>query len=359
MPQPNVLFGCDLTNGSPGPACIIAEAGINHDGSMEKARALIRVAAEANCSCVKFQAFKTEKVSSLGSLSSSYMEEGSHAGETAYDLSRRLELTTSQLGQLCRYAGEAGIPWIASFFDEDSLALLVSLRVPVLKVASGLITDFPLLEKAASANIPLIVSTGMASLDEIDAAVSLLRAVGAPAIYLMHCVSWYPAAVEDMNIRVIDTLAARYRLPVGLSDHTLGSCVAWAARARGAKLFEKHFTLSANAFGPDHAASLEPKQLKEMVAGVQAVGRCLGTGVKVVGPVELDQRRVFRKSVVAACFIPRGTIITREQLAAKRPGFGIPPSRLEEVIGCRARGDIDADAVIDWPMLHCPRTEGP
>ncbi len=238
MKQKNILFGCDITNNTDGRACIIAEAGINHDGSFDKAKKLIEVAANAKCTCVKFQTFKTEEVSSVHSMGSSYMKKGSREGETPYDLSKRLELSYDEQRELFKYSDHLGIPWISSFFDGDSLAFLVELGVPVLKVASGMITDFPLLKEAAKAKLPMILSTGMATMEEIDSTVFFLREHGVKELYLMHCVSWYPADYDDMNIRTVDTLFRRCNIPVGLSDHTLGICVPTGSRARGVKLFD-------------------------------------------------------------------------------------------------------------------------
>lgn len=350
--QLNKMFDCELANHTDGKACIIAEAGINHDGSLEKAKRLIDAAAMAKATCVKFQAFRTEHVSSKYTVSSSYMIEGSKKGESAYELSKRLEFNADALTELQGYAQRVGIPWIASFFDEYSLEYLVSLNVPVLKVASALINDHMLLGKAAASRIPLIVSTGMASMDEIDAAIETLRNNKAEEIYLMHCVSWYPAAIEDMNLRVIDTLAKRYHIPVGLSDHTMGLHVACAARARGVKLFEKHFTLSRKDFGPDHGASLEPDELKGLVQYVDEVGKSLGNGEKRVTPMEMEQRKVFRRSLVARCFIPCGTVITTEHLATKRPGHGVAPEKLGELLGAHAKQDIAEDEPIRWEMVE-------
>lgn len=352
MDNKNRLFDCDILNGSDGKACVIAEAGINHDGSVDKAKALIEAAEEAGASCVKFQAFRTEHVSSRYSTSSSYMVDGSKEGESAYELSKRLELSDVSLRDLHRFSNDRGLPWIASFFDEYSLELLVSLDVPVLKVASALITDLPLLKKAAQTSIPLIVSTGMASLDEIDTAVDLLREGGANFIYLMHCISWYPAKAKDMNLRVIDLLQKRYDLPVGLSDHTMGYHVACAARARGVKLFEKHFTLSCEDFGPDHAASLEPEQLSEMIGCINEVGMCLGTGEKQVSEIEMAQRNVFRKSIVAESPIACGTVVKKEHLSVKRPGYGIPPGNILDIVGKRVNRDIGQDECITWEMVE-------
>jgi len=354
MEQKYEMFGHDLMNHTDGSACIIAEAGINHDGNVKKGKQLIDAATRANCTCVKFQAFKTEKVTSRYAIGSSYMKQGSKDNETAYDLSKRLELNFNQQRTLFEHAANKGIPWIASFFDDQSLSFLVELGVPVLKVASALITDFPLLKQAAETGMPLIVSTGMASIDEIDRAVSFLKNHDAENLYLMHCVSWYPADIDEMNIRVIDTLFNRYKIPVGLSDHTLGISVSCAARARGVKLFEKHFTLSQKNFGPDHGASIEPDELAKMVSSIDEVGRCLGSAEKRVTPIEIEQRKVFRKSLVASRAITPGTILTRDHLATKRPGLGIAPQYMDEIVGYTALREIHEDDVIQWDMIQSP-----
>jgi sialic acid synthase SpsE len=351
MKQNNILYGHSILNNTPGTAFIIAEAGINHDGNFEKAKKLIDAAAAAKCSCVKFQVFNTPKYMSTNAISASYIEAGSREGEKFYDLSKKFEFTYDEHRELHKYSEKVGIPWIASFFDQESLDFLVELKVPVLKIASGELNDFPLLKSAAETKIPLILSTGMASLDEIDETLKFLKANKAGELYLMHCVSWYPADVDDMNIKFIDTLFENYGLPVGLSDHTLGISVSNAARARGVKFFEKHYTLTNEDFGPDHSASLEPDELAEMVVSIDEVGRCIGNGSKTVTSLELDQRKVHRKSIVAESVIRKGEIITRDKIAFKRPGTGIPPKYFDEILGYMAETEIDKDEVIKWEML--------
>jgi len=349
--EKNILFGKNLLNGSDGAACIIAEVGVNHDGSFNKAKKLIDIASEAKCTCVKFQTFKTEKHMSKNSIASSYITHGSKKGESFYKLAKRLELSYDEHRVLFNYAHRIGIPWISSFFDEESLEFLVDLGVPVLKVASGEITNFPLLRKAVKTKIPMIISTGMASIEEIDEVYSFLRSHKAKEIYLMHCVSWYPAKIDDMNIKVIDTLFNKFKVPVGLSDHTLGINVSVGARARGIKLFEKHFTLSKKDFGPDHGASIEPDELKRFVIGIDEVGRSLGTGLKIINKVELQQRMVHRKSIVTVKKIKAGSIITKDMLSVKRPGFGVQPKYFNKLLGHRALKDMEKDEVITWDMV--------
>lgn len=347
----NILFGNDIMNGTSGPSCIIAEAGINHDGNFDKAKALIDVAVKAKCTCVKFQTFNTKKHMSKKSIASSYIVEGSRENETFYELAKRLELSYDEQRELYKYAQKQSIPWISSFFDEESLEFLLELGMPVLKVASGEITNFPLLGKAAKTGIPMIISTGMATLDEIDEVLGYLKGKGAKELCLMHCVSWYPAKIEDMNLKVIDTLFDRYGIPVGLSDHSLGINASLGARARGVKLFEKHYTLSRKDFGPDHAASIEPGELTDMVLGIGEIGQALGSPEKKVIPIELEQRKVHRKSVVAAIPIKKNEIITSKSIVIKRPGFGIQPKDYEKIIGRRVLKDIDEDSIIEWSMI--------
>jgi sialic acid synthase SpsE len=342
-------------NHSDGDAFIIGEAGINHGGSFEKAKKLIDIAVKAQCTAVKFQSFSTDHYMSVNAISASYIVKGSRKNETFYQLSKRFEMSHGEQRELFNYSKRLGMPWISSFFDEPSLNFLAELGVKALKVASGEMTNFPLLKKAAKTKIPLIVSTGMASIQEIEEMVKFLQAEKVKNLFLMHCVSWYPAKVEDMNIKFIDTLFNKYKIPVGLSDHTLGIATSLAARARGVKFFEKHFTYSKAAFGPDHAASIDGEELRNLVVGIEDVGKCLGTGKKTVTPIEYEQRKVHRKSIVAHKAISAGSIIKPEMLAVKRPGLGIEPKYLGKLAGYKAVADIVADQVIEWSMVKKSR----
>ncbi len=352
MENNNTLFGQNILNHTDGSSCIIAEAGINHDGHFDKARKLIDIAAKAKCTCVKFQTVNTDKTLSVNAISASYIEKGSKEGETFYQLGKRLELSYDEQGELFNYSKLQGIPFISSHFDETSLEFLVELGVPVLKVASGELTNFPLLKKAANTGLPMIVSTGMADIEEIDEVYNFLKGHGVKQLFLMHCVSWYPAKVDMMNIRVIDTLFEKYNIPVGLSDHTIGISVATGARARGVKLFEKHFTFSKKDFGPDHSTSLETDELAQMVISIDEVGRSLGNERKIVSPIELEQRKVHRKSVVALMDIKDGDILSEEMLCIKKPGYGIPPSEVEKIVGYTSVVAIQKDEVITWDMIQ-------
>jgi N,N'-diacetyllegionaminate synthase len=352
MSDKNMLLGYNLLNHTEGSAFIIAEAGINHDGKFDKARKLIDVAVAANCSCVKFQSFKTDNTSSTKAITAPYIEKGSNKNETFYQLSKRLELSFDEQRELSVYSQSQGITFASSHFDEESLEFLVELGVPFLKVASGELTNYPLLKMAAKTGLPIFISTGMASLDEIDDVYQYLKGQGAKQLYIMHCVSVYPADYEMMNVKFIDTLFDKYKTPIGFSDHTLGISVPIGVRARGVKFFEKHYTISTSDFGPDHSASLNPEELKQMVISIDQVGRSLGNGNKVVNPYELEQRMVHRKSIVANRDIKKGQILTQEDLVLKKPGLGIEPKYIDDVIGCKTLVDIELDSCISWDLVE-------
>jgi N,N'-diacetyllegionaminate synthase len=352
MNRENILLGHNLLNHTDGNAFIIAEAGINHDGKFEKARNLIDVAASAKCSCVKFQSFKTDNTSSTKAITAPYIEKGSNKNETFYELSKRLELTFDEQRELAVYSKTKGIAFASSHFDEESLEFLVELGVPFLKVASGELTNFPLLKLAAKTGLPIFISTGMAALEEIDDVYRYLKGQGAEKLYIMHCVSVYPADYEMMNVKFIDTLFERYQTPIGFSDHTLGISVPTGVRARGVKFFEKHYTLSTSDFGPDHAASLNPEELAQMVVAIDQVGRALGDGNKIVNSYEIKQRQVHRKSVVANRDIKKGHILTFDDIVLKKPGLGIEPKYFDDVIGQKTLTDIELDSCINWEAIE-------
>ena len=346
-----MLFGSDVANDSPGRALVIAEAGINHDGIFKKALKLVDIAVAAKADVVKFQTFIPSEVLSEHAISSSYIKNGSRKGEAFLDLAKRLEITFDKQEIIFNYCKKNKIKFLSTPFDNKSLDFLVDLGVEAIKIASGDLTNFPFLEKVSRTSLPVILSTGMASFAEIREAYRFLLKSGAKQIILMHCVSWYPSEIKDMNIRVIDTLRKMFGVPIGLSDHSLGIVVPLAARARGVKIFEKHFTLKTDDFGPDHRASLSPKDLKNMVYGIRDVEACLGSGIKRIIPIEFKQRQVHRRSLVAAKNIGIGENIRLEMVKLKRPGTGIPPKYLNKVIGKKAIIGIPRDKVIRWDML--------
>ncbi|SVE19806.1 uncharacterized protein METZ01_LOCUS472660, partial [marine metagenome] len=237
------------------PSIFIAEAGINHDGSLEKAKQMVDIAVEANADYVKFQSFKADKLVTAQALTSSYIDKGSHSGESFRDLLARLELNEQSHRELKNYCDEKGIKFLSTAFDNDSFDFLLELGIDTVKVASGCLTNLPLLRYMAKSQLPMIVSTGMATLGEIEDAIEAIEETGNNNITLLHCISWYPADFETTNLLFMMTLKEAFGYPVGYSDHTLGINMSIAARALGATILEKHFTLEKEDFGPDHSAS--------------------------------------------------------------------------------------------------------
>jgi N,N'-diacetyllegionaminate synthase len=259
---------------------------------------------------------------------------------------RRLELSEDAHRQLKSRAERRGLLFLSTPFDALSANFLFELGLPAFKIPSGELTNLPFLRQIASFGRPILLSTGMSTLAEVAVAVATLKRAGATQLALLHCVSCYPARLEDINLRAIETLAGRFRVPVGYSDHTLGTGASLAAVARGAVIIEKHLTLDRRLEGPDHAASLEPREFTAMVQGIRDVARMLGSGVKVPAPAELPVARVARRSLVTAMPIARGTRITASMVMCKRPGTGLPPSAQRDVVGRRARRALPADHLL-------------
>jgi N,N'-diacetyllegionaminate synthase len=336
-----------------GNACyVIAEAGVNHNGSLEMAKRLVLAARQAGADSVKFQTFKTEKVISRLAPKAAYQEETTGAGESQFDMVRKLELPFEGFRELQAYCKELGIEFLSTPFDFESADFLESLGVAAFKVPSGEITNLPFLEHIARKGKPLIVSTGMSDLEEVRAAMKVLTEVGKGGIVLLHCVSNYPAAPASVNLRAMTTLARAFGVPVGYSDHTQGIEIPLAAVALGACVIEKHFTLDRNLPGPDHRASLEPNELADMVRGIRNVEAALGDGVKRPVAEELNTAAVARRSLVAARDIDAGTRVTPELIAILRPGTGLPPSMRDRIIGKTAIRNIAEGTPFDLDMLR-------
>jgi len=354
-----------------GEIFIIAEAGVNHNGSLDLAKQLVDVAAESGADAVKFQTFKAERVATLEAKKAAYQEKIADSAESQLDMLKKLELNQLAHEELFNYSRERGIEFLSTPFDSESVEMLVRLGLSRLKISSGEITNGPLLLKAAGTGLPLIVSTGMTDLDEIEAALGVLafgmmKGSGKPSIeafsqaytskdgqrllkervILLHCVTEYPAPVQDANLRAMDTMKSIFSLPVGYSDHTDGITVAVAAAARGAVVVEKHFTLDRNLPGPDHKASLEPEELKKMVQDIRQAEAALGTGIKVPASCELKNRHV-RKSLVTAKAVKEGEPFTEENLTMKRPGTGVSPMQYWELLGKPAKKNYLEDEVIE------------
>lgn len=347
----NVTKG-SLSIGPNFPCFIIAEAGVNHNGDLELARRLVDVAAEAGADAVKFQTFRADRLVSPTAPKAAYQRQTTGAGESQLDMLRRLELSPAAHRELNDYCRQRGLIFLSTPFDEESADLLEELDVPVFKIGSGEVTNHPFLDYVARKGRPIILSTGMSYLSEVDEAVRVLRGAGCEQLVLLHCVSSYPAAPADANLRAMKTMAVAFDLPVGYSDHTPGIEVALAAVALGACVIEKHFTLDRTLPGPDHRASLEPHELRALIAGVRTVEHALGDGIKGPLPAEADTRAVARRSLVARVEIPAGATVEAGMLTALRPAGGIPPSLVAQVIGRRTRRPLSAGQFLDWSDLE-------
>lgn len=329
-------------------ATFIAEAGINHDGDLEKAKKMVDAAAEAGADYVKFQSFKAKKLVTFDALTSSYIDEGSHKGESFKDLLARLELDEAAHIELKKYCDDKKIKFLSTAFDNESFDFLVSLGIDVVKVASGDVTNLPLIRHMAKSKLPMIMSTGMATLGETEDAVNAILEQGNDQITLLHCISWYPAEIETTNLRYMETLKKAFPFDVGYSDHTLGINMSIAARAMGATVLEKHFTLDKTEFGPDHAASIEPQEMKDLIKGLREVEAGLGTTNRMFFEKEIGQRKVHRRSVVVSKPITEGDTLSMDNLTIKRPGTGIKPKHLEALLGKTVRCNYEADTLLKW-----------
>lgn len=340
--------------GAGGRIFIVAEAGVNHNGDPALARRLVDAAAESGADAVKFQTFRVDALLTRGAPKAGYQVETTGAGESQREMLARLELATAVLAELKDRAATRGLTFFSAPFDEESADVLDRLGVALFKVPSGEITNLPLLRHLASKGRPIILSTGMSSLDEVEQAVAAIRAAGNPPLAVLHCLSAYPAPAAEVNLRAMDALGASCSCPVGFSDHTLGIEIAVAAAARGAVIIEKHLTLDKTLPGPDHRASLDPVEFAAMVRAIRAVESALGDGTKRPMPSELDTRRVARKSLVAARALRAGARLGVGDVLIKRPGTGISPADLDKAIGRPLARDIAADEVIGWEALAEP-----
>jgi N-acetylneuraminate synthase len=331
---------------------VIAEAGVNHNGDIALALELCDAAREAGADAVKFQTFRAEDLVVPGAPTAQYQSRQT-GQQDQFAMLRGLELSPQQHAQIRAHCERIGIEFFSTPFSTAAVDQLVSLGVRRLKLPSGELTHRALVEHAAATRLPLIVSTGMATLDEAREALSWIAAArgGLEGVTLMHCTSAYPAPDETLNLRAVVTMSRDLDVPVGYSDHSLGIEAALAAVALGAVAVEKHLTLDRALPGPDHAASLEPADFTRMVAGIRRVSAMLGDGVKAPRPEEQDAARVARRSIVAAVPIAKGTRIAGDMLACRRPATGIAPRDWEQVVGSIALEDIAAGCLIEWRQL--------
>lgn len=328
---------------------IIAEAGVNHNGDMRLAKELIDRAADAGADLVKFQTFKAARLVTGTAQKADYQTRTTGDRESQYEMLSRLELTEEMHRELIAHCAARGIGFFSTAFDLESVDLLISLGQERFKVPSGEITNLPYLRRIGRAGKEVLLSTGMAALGEVEQAITALEAAGTPrtAMTVLHCTTEYPAPMNEVNLRAMQTLHAAFDVAVGYSDHTAGFEVAIAAVAMGASVIEKHFTLDRALPGPDHKASLEPQELKAMVVAIRNIEQALGDGIKRLTPSEARNRPVARKSLVASRPIAAGERFSPNNLAAKRPGTGLSPMRWDDVIGRTAPRDFAIDELIE------------
>jgi N-acetylneuraminate synthase/N,N'-diacetyllegionaminate synthase len=328
--------------GSGHPTYIIAEIGANHNGDISIAKKLIDKAAAACVDAVKFQTYKAEK------LYSRRAPKFSKDDMKPFDLIKANELPREWHNELAQYTTQKKLHFLSSPFDYEAVDQLDDVGVPAFKVASFELTDLELLRYIAKKKKPVILSVGMATLGEIEEALTVIRSERNDDIVLLHCTSLYPSPIDIVNLNAIQTLQVAYKIPIGFSDHTLGIHIPIAAVAKGATVIEKHFTLDRHMKGPDHLFAVEPEELKQMVRNIHDVEKALGTGIKERSPQEQEMYEKGRRSIIAAQDIKKGTKLTRDILLVKRPGYGIKPKYIDVIIGRKANKDIKKDQWITW-----------
>ena len=327
---------------------IIAEAGVNHNGSLETAKKMVDAALEAGADYIKFQTFHAHSLVTADCEAADYQKENAGA-DSQHKMLQNLELSYDEFKDLKNYCDSRGIGFLSTAFDEDSIDFIASLNPDYMKVPSGELTDLPFLRKMASTGIPVIMSTGMATPEEIAAALKPFLKAGYKNddIILLHCTTQYPTPMEDVNLKAMQTVSGNFGHPAGYSDHTLGIEVPIAAATLGAKVVEKHFTLDRNMEGPDHKASLEPQELSAMVQSIRNIEKALGNGVKEVKESERPNIQAARRSIVARRRIPKGHVISEEDICTKRPATGLSPMLWDKVIGSKAMRDFEPDEMIE------------
>lgn len=325
---------------------IIAEAGVNHNGSFELACKLVDAAKNAGVDCIKFQTFKSKNLVSDAAQKAEYQKEATGMG-TQSDMLKKLELTYAEFIELKKYCDKVGICFLSTPFDIESIEFLNSIGMPFWKIPSGEVTDYPFLVAIAKTEKPVVMSTGMCDMKEIRDAIDVLRKNGTKEIKLLHCNTEYPTPFEDVNLRAMQTMRSAFGMDIGYSDHTKGIEIPVAAVALGATIIEKHFTLDRNMEGPDHKASLEPDELLKMVTSIRNIEKALGSEQKIPSLSEKKNIAVVRKSIVAARNIKKGEVFTQENITVKRPGTGLTPMIWNTVLGTRAVRNFKKDEMIE------------
>lgn len=326
---------------------IIAEAGVNHNGDLNIAKKMIEEAKKAGVDAIKFQTFKTENLVSVYAKKADYQRKATNSNESQFDMLKKLEISFEEFIELKEYADRVEIDFLSTPFDLESFHFLRDLRMPYWKIPSGEITNKPFLREIAKTKVPIIMSTGMSTLEEIQAAIGIFENYLKDEIILLHCNTEYPTPYADVNLRAIEQMRNYFKVGVGYSDHTIGIEAAIGAVALGAVVIEKHFTLDRNLEGPDHKSSIEVDKLSEMVTAIRNVESALGNGKKMPTKSEIKNISAARKSIVAKGNIKKGDIFTENNLMVKRPGDGISPMRWDEIIGKRALRDFKEDEKIE------------
>ncbi len=331
---------------------IIAEAGVNHNGKLHLAKQLVNKAKLTGCDAIKFQIFQADEITSSKANIADYQKRNTKGKfHNQKDMLKELELSLDQFKELKNYCREKDILFLATPFDDASLAWLVKQNAPIIKVASGEITNHPFLEKIARSHKGIILSTGMSNLNEVKEAVQTIFKAGNKKLSLLHCVTEYPAPYDQMNLRAMATLEKTFKLPVGLSDHTLGFHMSLAAVALGATIIEKHITLDKNLPGPDHRASLDPTEFKMMVNAIRDIEGALGSGIKKPSACEVKYRDVVRKSIVLTSGVTRGEKVTEKVIGIKRPAGGIEPKYFNRIVGKNFKKNMRAGDILQWGHL--------
>lgn len=326
---------------------IIAEAGVNHNGDFNTALKLCDAAKEAGADVVKFQTWKTEAIITKTVAQAEYQQENTGVQESQFDMLKRLELSYDDFRKIKEHCDSIGIQFASTADEAESLDFLISIGIPFIKIGSGEIGNVSYLRYMGSKKMPVILSTGMSSLADIDISIQALREGGATDITLLHCTTSYPCVFENVNLNAMNTIRDAFKLPVGYSDHTLGSTVAIAAVAMGARVVEKHFTLDKNMEGPDHKASSTPDEFKEYVQSIRNIEKAMGNGEKVPTKVEQEISKVVLKRIVAKRPIAKNQIITEGDICAKRSGIGLPCNKWDIIVGTKARKDYVVDEGIE------------
>ncbi len=322
---------------------IIAEAGVNHNGDINLAKKMILEAKKAGADAVKFQTFISRELVSANADMAQYQKDNMGIKESQLKMLEKLELSFQDFISLNQYAKQVGIDFLSTPFDFKSIDFLVGLNLPFIKISSGEMTNKPYLVKVAKTKIPIILSTGMSTMEEVQAAINIFKEYSKEKIYLLHCTTEYPAPFEEINLKAIKTMKDSLGFPVGYSDHTKGIEASIAAVALGAVIIEKHFTLDRFMKGPDHQASIEPDELKQMVLAIRNIEKALGDGRKKPTKSEIKNLNVVRKSIVAARNIEKGEILSEENLTVKRPGNGISPMEWDIILGSIAKKNFKKD----------------